>query len=387
MAAAENGENEGVLGKVFGYTIDFMEELGRGGFGTVYKGHDEDQNALAIKKVSKKNKDRAIAETARSHYFKDNINNDNIVKVHDVKTWKDSMWIFMEYCDLGDLGDFFKNYNGIVQDVKTKLKLMLQISGGIAFLHTNNIVHRDIKPGNILLKLSSTRHAIVKLGDFGLSKILDPDAVTSAMSSDVGTMIFKAPEFWDKQSPNDRVIYHRNIDMYAAGLTFTAMMQSISGARSLVPKVEGSLQPSESKLPIGLAALSRNVNKHPSITVVVDQEKDCIVVRNIKKAIRGMTQITPQDRLSAAEVQQTFHALVSSNVKCVKQTRNVPMGGRAILPSILKISPCLIDKHSLGISGLIFFWVDNKRRFTTIGINSLNRQETNFKFAEDGVTS
>ena len=265
------------------------------------------------------------------------------------------MWIFMEYCDLGDLGDFFKNYNGIVQDVKTKLKLMLQISEGIAFLPMNNIVHRDIKPGNILIKLSSTRHAIVKLGDFGLSKILDPDAVTSAMSSDVGTMIFKAPEFWDKQSPNDRVIYHRNIDMYAAWLTFTAMMPTVPAARSLVPKVEGSLQPSESKLPIGLAALSRNINNHPSITVVVDQEKDCIIVRNIKKAIRGMTHITPQDRLSAAEVQQTFHALVSSNVKYIKQTSTVPTAGRIILPSILKISPWLIDKYSIGISGLIFF--------------------------------
>ena len=309
--AAESDENEGVLGKVFGYTIDFMEELGRGGFGTVYRGYDGDQNALAIKKVSKKNKDRAIAETVRSHYFKDKIDHNNIVSVHDVKTWKGSMWIFMEYCDLGDLGDFFKNHNGIVQNVQTKLKLMLQISGGIDFLHANNIVHRDIKPGNILLKLSPTRNAIVKLGDFGLSKILDPDAVTSAMSSDVGTMIFKAPEFWDKQPPNDRVIYHRNIDMYAAGLTFTAMMQALPGL-SLVPRVEGSLQPSETRLPIDLAALSRNVNRHPSITVVVDQENDCIMVRNIKKAIRGMTHIKPQNRLSAGEVKRTFHALVSS---------------------------------------------------------------------------
>ena len=78
---------------------------------------------------------------------------------------------------------------------------MTQIAGGVAFLHSKNIAHRDIKPGNILLKTEGGC-AVVKLGDFGLSKFLDPDGSTSAMSSDVGTLIFKAPEFWDKKQGN-----------------------------------------------------------------------------------------------------------------------------------------------------------------------------------------
>ena len=112
------------------------------------------------------------------------------------------------------------------------MNLMRQIAKGIAFLHQNNIVHRDIKPGNILLK-SCNGYAVVKLGDFGLSKFLDPDDMTSAMSSNVGTLTFKAPEFWDRQ-PDERVRYHRNIDVYAAGLTFTAMLQA-KPDHSLVP--------------------------------------------------------------------------------------------------------------------------------------------------------
>ena len=94
-----------------------------------------------------------------------------------------------------------------------------------------------------------------------MSKILDPDDLTSAMSSNVGTLTFKAPEFWDHK-PRDKVRYHRNVDVYAAGLTFAAMLQAKPG-KKFVPCVEGSLQASETKMPIGLAAFTRKTNKQP----------------------------------------------------------------------------------------------------------------------------
>ena len=88
------------------------------------------------------------------------------------------------------------------------------------------------------------------------------------MSSNVGTLSFKAPEFWNTQPDADgKVRYHRNVDVYAAGLTFAAMLQAKPG-RSLTPKPEGSLQPSEALMPIGLAAHTRRVNRHPDIDVV-----------------------------------------------------------------------------------------------------------------------
>ena len=87
-----------------------------------------------------------------------------------------------------------------------------------------------------------------------------------------GTLAFKAPEFWD-QKPGNKVRYHRNVDVYAAGLTFTAMLQAKSG-RKLVPHAEGSLQTSETKMPIGLAAFTRKINKQPDVIVVKTKNND-----------------------------------------------------------------------------------------------------------------
>ena len=55
------------------------------------------------------------------------------------------------------------------------------------------------------------------------------------MSSNVGTLVFKAPEFWDPKS-DERIRYNRTVDVYAAGLTFAAILQAVKG-RSLIPKV------------------------------------------------------------------------------------------------------------------------------------------------------
>ena len=150
-------------------------------------------------------------------------------------------------------------------------------------------------------------HALVKLGDFGLSKILDPDSLTSAMSSNVGRLRFKAPEFWNtKADDQGRVKYHRNVDVYAAGLTFAAMIQAQPG-RNLVPQAQGSMQSSEKDMPLGLVAHNRLVNKHPDLCVVEHHGSDSLLLKKIKEVIRGMTLISPSDRLSALKVIQKVH--------------------------------------------------------------------------------
>ena len=141
-----------------------------------------------------------------------------------------------------------------------------------------------------------------------MSKFLDPDDMTSAMSSNIGTLVFKAPEFWDRK-PNNRVKYHRNVDVYAAGLTFAAMLQAKPG-KDLVPKAEGLLQPFETKMSIGFAVLTRCQNKHSEIRIVVyDRDNDTPLVKEIKSIIEAMTYFSPEARLPAEDVEQRIDFL------------------------------------------------------------------------------
>ena len=98
--------------QVGGYRLNFMEELGRGGFGTVYKGYSQEGRVAAIKKVSKNDRRKAATEAVRFHYLKDTIVHENVLSVFDVQTAGDAMWIIMELCDLGDLNNLHKNYGG-----------------------------------------------------------------------------------------------------------------------------------------------------------------------------------------------------------------------------------------------------------------------------------
>ena len=233
-----------------------------------------------------------------------------MVSVFDVQTKGDAMWIIMEYCDLGDLNNFYKNCGEtLLNNTEANVVLMKQIASGVAFLHNKDVVHRDIKPGNILLKLSPIRHAVVKLGDFGLSKILDPEALTSTMSSNVGTLQFQAPEFWDKQPPDNRIRYHRNIDVYSTGLTFVAMLQAEPG-KKLVPREKNSMDTAAIRTPVGLAAFTRMRNRQPPVNIIEDNAHDDHTTKGIKQLIRQMIQPKAENRLSAIKVSSALSNLV-----------------------------------------------------------------------------
>ena len=276
--------------QVGGFRLNFMQELGRGGFGTVYKGYSQSGRVAAIKKVSKKDRRKAATEAVRFHYLKETIVHRNVVSV------------------------FFKNYGQtLLQSIEDKVVLMKQIANGVAFLHSKDIVHRDIKPGNALLKLSPDIHAIVKLGDFGLSKILDPEALTSTMSSNVGTLHFQAPEFWDKQPPNNRIRYHRNIDVYSMGLTFAAMLQAEPG-RKLAPREDCSMDTAHMRTPIGMLAYTRMKNGFPAVNVVEDKANDNDITKHTKHVVRQMTQPEADNRPTVDSVCSALTDLVRTGI-------------------------------------------------------------------------
>ncbi len=202
---------------------------------------------------------------AKSH------NHENIVKNYDFIREEDEVWIMMEYCEHGDLDNYFRKHPTKFEAFNIKLDMMYQIASGLEYLHSKNIVHRDIKPANILVATKSEQD-IVKLADFGLCKVLDPDGSTS-MNTMCGTNCFKAPEFF-----KGNLDYHRNVDVFAAGLTFLSMIQPMrndGSPRRLIPRMEDPVE-NAAEMPntivsIGQTMFDRIMNQRKQVEVVVEK--------------------------------------------------------------------------------------------------------------------
>ena len=119
----------------------------------------------------------------------------------------------MEFCPHKDLYEFFRQRR---LTERQHLDIKIQIAQGVEYLHSNNIIHRDIKPTNVLIK--NDNPIVAKVTDFGFSKFLEEDCDTSLMSTNVGTPAFKAPEFFLRNEQR-KIEYHRNVDIFALGLT------------------------------------------------------------------------------------------------------------------------------------------------------------------------
>ena len=88
------------------------------------------------------------------------------------------------------------------------------------------------------------------------------------MTTNVGTLAFKAPEFFQRTSPG-KIEYHRNVDIYAAGLTFLAILQAEKGKKMLIPQIETPLDDSEFHAPsIGQLIAERVKYRVPILNIV-----------------------------------------------------------------------------------------------------------------------
>jgi serine/threonine-protein kinase len=199
--------------KIGVYRIE--DEIGRGGFGSVYLARDESAGSkVAIKLLHPK---ILASEDARQSFIDEMINqarlslNPNVV--HIVKSIRyvdgqgEHLGMVMEYVDGESLDYFIQRYSLLPDYVA--VPIFIQILNGLDFAHRYSILHRDIKPGNILIR----RDGLVKIMDFGLSKMINT-SVAASESARAASLNYVAPERLRRESIDQRT------DIYSLGATF-----------------------------------------------------------------------------------------------------------------------------------------------------------------------
>jgi len=190
------------------YDVD--KEIGSGKYSTVYRAWEKKTRMkVAVKVVWRSESDpKAATFIERERRIMQCIEHHSIIKAYDIFDEPSKLCIVLEYMEGGVLSNVLKKEKTFSE--KNASDIMRNVFIALEFLHRNNIVHRDVKPDNILCPTSSWP-LDVKLADFGLSNFLSEDG-HHTLSSGVGTPYYVAPEMVQKRC------YGCSVDMWSCGV-------------------------------------------------------------------------------------------------------------------------------------------------------------------------
>ena len=162
------------LGRILG-DYQILNELGRGGMGAVYKANDYRRNRIVAMKVLPA--ELAYTRTFMQRFEQEietlqRLNHPNIVQMYDVGEAEDIRFYCMEYIDGGSVEHRLETGDRL--PLVEALDITYQVAEALEYAHSQGVIHRDIKPGNILI----TRDGTAKLTDFGVAKVIEATMVT-----------------------------------------------------------------------------------------------------------------------------------------------------------------------------------------------------------------
>lgn len=173
---------------------DVEKELGKGAMGVVYLGRDPKINrVVAIKTMALSQEfEPDELEDVKERFFREaetagRLNHPNIVTIYDAGEEHDLAYIAMEFLSGKDLTPYTKP-DALLPPEKV-LKMIADSADALAYAHDNNVVHRDIKPGNIMFDAETDK---LKITDFGIARITDSSKTKTGMV--LGTPSYMSPE-------------------------------------------------------------------------------------------------------------------------------------------------------------------------------------------------
>ncbi|WP_436843439.1 serine/threonine-protein kinase [Streptomyces hundungensis] len=271
------------------------DAIGRGGMGKVWRAHDEVlHRTVAVKELTAAlyvaEADRAVlhARTQKEARAAARITHPGVVTVHDVLDHDNRPWIVMQYVDGPSLADAVKAADGHRIEAREAARIGLHVLGALRAAHAAGVLHRDVKPGNVLLASNGQ----VLLTDFGIAAIEGDVAITKTGEL-VGSIDYLAPERVQGAHPGPAS------DLWSLGATLYAAVQGespfrrdspISTMQAVVAEEPPAPDRAGALAPVIVALLRKDPQQRPSAAEAERMFLDALEGRSVEgRLLEGRT--------------------------------------------------------------------------------------------------
>jgi len=316
-----------VIGTLLGNRYEVLEQVGGGGMALVYRAKDVYLNRIVAIKILREqftSDEEFVTRFRREAQAVASLSHSNIVSIYDVGQDKEIYYIVMEMVEGRDLKEFIKEKGSF--SVKETLDLATQICDALAHAHEHEIIHRDVKPHNIII----TNEGKAKVTDFGLARAVSTETVTHT-GNIMGSVHYFSPE----QARGE--IADEKSDIYSLGVVLYEMLTG--------------KMPFEGESPISVA-----LNKIQNDPVSPREIKPQIGEALEKVILRAMAK-DPRNRYnSVSELKQNLISAALYN-RVDNEAPVKVMEDTIILPKFRKETRGKTDKGNIAAPLKLWTWV------------------------------